>query len=243
MRSSGEFVEQFLQEFQAIVPADYICWHEFTADFSMLLQIRGSTAYEDELNSRMEAFSATVSLHPILSRIGFKGVAEHPCRLSDFASNSTFRSNPLYHEVYRHLAARYQLMFHVATVGEVAIGFTVNRWLKDFTEAERQKLHCLCLGLGRLLTLQHDQELAIVRLRTLTLALEQHTGLVGLDTLTTREVTALGAVYKSQTQAEAAVHTHVSLETFKGHMSSAREKLNLETTNQLRAALRSLTQS
>jgi DNA-binding CsgD family transcriptional regulator len=40
--------------------------------------------------------------------------------------------------------------------------------------------------------------------------------------------------------AVAADHSRVSLDTFKGQMASAREKLGVENTNQLRAALREL---
>lgn len=238
--SSDQLVEQFLQEFHAIVPSDYICWHVFSADFGVLLEHSVTSGYEEAIDSRMDAFAETVLQHPILTEVGFEGLWNRPCRLSDFAGAATFRENPLYREVYRHLDARYQLMFHVVTVGEHSIAFTVNRWLSDFTDSERQKLHYLSLGLRRLLAVQHERGLIERRLESLTLALEQQTGIIGLDALTTREVSALGAVYSTQTLASAADHSRVSLDTFKGQIASAREKLGVENTNQLRAALREL---
>lgn len=68
-------------------------------------------------------------------------------------------------------------------------------------------------------------------------AFEGTTGLSGMDALTVSELKAIMALMQTSTQQEAAAKCGVRTDTYKKTLASVRQKLLLENTAQLKAAL------
>ncbi|MGJ8638363.1 MAG: hypothetical protein ACSHYA_03130 [Opitutaceae bacterium] len=133
--------QQFVEEFERIIPSDTPCWNNFTVDLTGALSVASNQDYGNAFNPLFESFAETVAHHPVVAKGGWGSLAEAPRRLSDFETNYHFRENPLYREVYKHVDANYQIGYLAAKLSDRSVIFTINRKSSDFTEAQVQLLH------------------------------------------------------------------------------------------------------
>jgi len=237
IKSWNEFGDLFVDGIDRIVATDGPCWNVFDPSLEGFLGFQSEPHFTHRFNSVMVSFVHTVFEHPVLRDHGWEPWGKAPILLSDFENSSSFRENPLYREVYRHLESNYQIGFTIATVSDRAFVVTLNRRTRDYGQADLQRMHLLGTMLKEV-ALQLDQRLMLERqLGQLAQVVGAHTGLVGAEALTEQEIRAMGHGFASPSIVDASHALGVTRDTFDGHLAAVREKLGLDHTRQLRAAM------
>jgi DNA-binding CsgD family transcriptional regulator len=231
---------RFLEEAAAILPADCMCWNNWSADLSHLIDFRMDETYSDSFASLLEVFAEVVAHHPVIAAGQLAATAEGVMRLSDFESFSRFRENPLFREVYRHLDSNHQLAYTPSLLQDRRIVLTWNRRASDFTEREREVLHFMGLRLGAISHRIEERQQLAESWRALCGFVDARLPTDSVASLGTRDVVILSELLKSSSRQTIARKMGTRQDTLDKRLGSVRERLGLENHHQLLSALAEL---
>ena len=244
LKSSEEMRAHFVDSFSEVVSADLVCWNRFSEDHSAVCGIEFTQCFADEFVSRAEAFEATVHTHPVIERFGwsiFQG--DSAWRLSDYVSEREASRNPLIQEFYLHVEARNQISHGLGLIGGENQIITINRGMRDFTLREATVLQFWCGWMRKAaegFVIREETDKKVERLLS---AIFPEVAVSVSKSLSLGEIRALGALLIYRSAQEASDRLEMRLDSYYKHLGSIREKLGLDTTAQLRAAIREIKSS
>jgi DNA-binding CsgD family transcriptional regulator len=131
--SEEAFPHQAVVALEMIFPGSTICYNSFQP--SGFVAFAHPEAFRPQA---IEVFSAHIDEHPSLTYLMETGSARPVC-ISDFATTAEWRRTALYNEFFRPIGIRVQLG-SVQKAGIGSLGFSINRWSKDFSAEERTLL-------------------------------------------------------------------------------------------------------
>jgi DNA-binding CsgD family transcriptional regulator len=150
---------------------------------------------------------------------------EGPLLLSQLISDRQLRNTNLYHDAYRQLDIRYQIILPLTTGTHVG-GVTISRGTSDFTEPET----ALCAPLARQVILAFDTDQALNHSREASHEVQKtdftHLRRLGL---TVRESEVLWWIGQGKRDREIALILGISPRTINRHVCGLLTKLNAET--------------
>ena len=235
-----ELETQFMEESAAILPADCMCWNNWSKDLSHLMNFRMNEAYMEPFENLLEIFNTVVAHHPVIAAGQLVATSEGVKRLSDFESFSRFRENPLFREVYRHLDSNHQLAYTPCVLQDRRIVLTWNRRALDFTERDREILHFMGLRLGSISRRIEERQQLGESWRALCGFVDARLPAESVATLGTRDVVLLSELLKSPSREAVARKMGTRRDTLDKRLGSIRERLGLENHQQLLSALAEL---
>lgn len=238
--SAQELQDQFILEAGKVLPADCLCWNDWSPDFTRLLGFGMNDEYQDRFETLLEPFNEVVAYHPVIVAEHLATTAEDVMRMSDFQGISRFKDNPLFREVYRHLDSHYQISFTASILEKRRVVITWNRRLADFDNRDRQVFHYLGFQLGAL-TRQLDEKLRLESAwHSLSELVGLRVGIAGVQKLSVRDLEVLTSLLKGQTRNAIARSLGAQRNTIDKQFGSIREKLGLKSQSQLLGALAAL---
>jgi len=236
----NEFGHEVVWGCNGVIENESPCWNVFKPDMESLIAFDSFPCFGKRFHGLLEQFQNTLNHHPVLKPKGWDTMREGPSRLTDFEPSSTFRHNPLYREVYRHLNSDYQIGLTLVELSDRTLVLTMNRASIDYTDHEFQKAHVLGDMINHVAQ-QMDRRLqAELSLAELADIIGSHACLEGTERLTRRELHVLTGLREENKLAGVSRKLGVSLKTVDESLGVIREKLGLDSTHQLRAALRCL---
>ena len=81
-----ELEARFLEESAALLPADCLCWNNWSPDLSHLKNLSTNEAYTEPFENLMGTLNEVVAYHPIVVAGQIEATSEGVKRLSDFES-------------------------------------------------------------------------------------------------------------------------------------------------------------
>lgn len=238
-----ELERRFLEESQAILPADCRCWNNWQPDWSRMINVRTNSTYEIWINEQREVFDRVVEWHPVIRAGHFPLTAESVKRASDFQGIAEFRNNPLFFEIYRHMDSHYQLSYTVTTLEDRKIILTWNRRAMDFTERDRQVLHYMGLRLEAVSRgIEARQQLG-EEWGALRGFIDARGSGGSLSGLATNDVRLLREILQKKPRGTIAIEMGIRRDSVDKRLGAIRERLGLENHHQLLSALAELEKS
>ncbi len=79
-----ELEVRFLEESAAILPADCMCWNNWSPDLSRLMNFKLNESYMRPFENLLEIFNEVVVHHPVIAAGQLVATSEGVKRLSDF---------------------------------------------------------------------------------------------------------------------------------------------------------------
>ena len=231
---------RFLEQAQAILPADCRCWNNWQPDWSGMINVRTNSTYEIWISKQREVFDRVVAWHPVIRAGHFLLTAEGVKRASDFQGISEFRNNPLFFEIYRHMDSHYQLGYTVTTLEDRKIILTWNRRAIDFSERDRQVLHYMGLRLESVIRGIAARERLSDEWRALCGFVDARASGGSLSGLATKDVRLLRELMKRKPRGTIASEMGIRRDSVDKKLGAIRERLGLENHNQLLSALAEL---
>jgi DNA-binding CsgD family transcriptional regulator len=231
---------RFIREAEKILPGDCLCWNNWAPDLSRLKSFSLNANYQEPFQNLLGVFDEVVAYHPVIAAGQLVATSEGVKRLSDFESDSRFRENPLYREVYRHLDSNHQLAYTPCVLQNQRIVLTWNRRALDFTERDREVLHFMGLRLGAISRRIEQRQLLNQNWRALCDFVDARIPTESVSSLTTQEVVLLASLLKSGTRRGSAQDLGIRGDTVDKRLGAIRERLGLENHHQLTSALAEL---
>jgi DNA-binding CsgD family transcriptional regulator len=238
-RSLVELEELFIPEAARLVPGDCLCWNNWSNDLSHQISVSSNDDYARKAGDLNDSFVETLIHHPLFTH--FADTTDHVMRISDFASDRSFRENPLFREVYRHLDSYHQICYTPSVLPDHRIVLTWNRRALDFTERDRQifhhlgqRLNVVALGIEERQRLEkHISELC--RFVDSKIFPDPSSASLGeKDTL------LLSQLLNHRSRGDIAGDSGIRRDSVDKRLGSIREKLGLENHHQLLSALADL---
>lgn len=228
---------------KAILSADCMLWNLWTPTMDELLGCEANHHhYSDELEKRGSALNATIHHHPVIAAGRLDCGEISPQRMSDFQSYVVFKSNPLFHEVYRHVESHHQIAYIAAKLADSQIILSWNLKSRDFTDREVQLLHLIGLQVGMISRRIEERW----HLRAVWESLAQGMGAV-MDSETATDSMLgpndgriLSGVIRGEARMEIAAALRWRRDTLDRHLGGLRERLGYENTGQLMQSLAEL---
>ncbi|HEY9247980.1 MAG TPA: hypothetical protein VIO38_02565 [Rariglobus sp.] len=227
----------FVEMAKDLLPADCICWNNWSLKMDTPLVCRTSPDYMVVLNDLNGVLNELVKHHPILVGGGHPLVSIRPQRMSDFQSHAAFKHNPLYREVYRHLDTRSQLSYTASVHATGIVNLSWNRRQQDFSERDRGVLHVIGRRLDVVLK-RIDERRRLERMcRALQPAMEIAAGPGAAVTLSPQEGRLLAGLIRGAPRAEVAARLGWRRDTLDRRLAQVRDRLGFENTGQMLAEL------
>lgn len=145
-------------------------------------------------------------------------------KISDFLTNTQFRSLGLYNEFYRKYDTEYQICLPLSYRTDTGEGIAVSRNGKDFSERDRLMLNLL----GPHIIQAFNNAEAHAKARQASAALESSNQSINSYGLTNREEDVLYLVAQGKSNAETAVILNIAHGTVKIHLEKIYHKLGVE---------------
>ncbi len=231
---------RFMEESSAILPADCFCWNNWSPNMSHLMDFSLNDSYIEPFENLLGVFNEVVAHHPIIAAGQLSATSEEVMRLSDFESHRSFRENPLFREVYRHLDSYHQLAYTPSVLQDRRIILTWNRRALDFTERDREVLHFMGLRLGTISRRIEQRQQLGESWRALCGFVDARLPAESVAALGTRDVVLLSELLKSPSREAVARKMGTRQDTLDKRLGSIRERLGLENHHQLLSALAEL---
>lgn len=231
---------RFIQEAGSILPADCFCWNNWSLDMGHLIDFRINDSYMTPFAERLEVFNEVVAHHPVIASNQLAASADQVMRLSDFEGHRSFRENPLFREVYRHLDSYHQLAYTPCLLEDRRIILTWNRRVLDFTERDRQVFHFMGQRLALICRRTEQRQKLEKSWRALCGFVDVRINAEPASSLTTGDVRLLTELLKSGTRGGIARAQGVRRDSVDKRLGSIRERLGLENHHQLLSALAEL---
>ncbi len=235
-----ELEVRFLEESAAILPADCMCWNNWSPDLSHLMNFKMNESYMLPFTNLLEIFNEVVAHHPVIAAGQLVATSEGVKRLSDFESYGRFRENPLFREVYRHLDSNHQLAYTPCVLQDRRIVLTWNRRALDFTERDREVLHLMGLRLGVISRRIEQRERLEKNWQALCGFVDSRISAGPADSLRAQDVQLLEKLLKSGTRSGIARELGIRRDSVDKRLGSIRERLGLENHHQLLSVLAEL---
>ena len=237
---------ELLQGAQTVLPADFMVWNIWTLQMDSLLGFEANHhQLRDEVEQRAEALSATIQFHPVIAAGKLDRTQLRPQRMSDFESDASFRSNPLFQEVYRHLESNYQIGYNAIRLEDSQILLSWNLKNRDFHDREVQLLHLIGLQVSVLSRRIEERRHLLKACNALVLGLGQISGVnhsitAAASSLRANDGLILSALIRGETRTDIATSLDWRRDTLDRHLGSLRERLGFENTSQLMQSLAAL---
>lgn len=235
-----ELETRFLEESATILPADCMCWNNWSPDLSHLMDFRMNESYMEPFGNLLEVFNEVVAHHPVIAAGQLVATSEGVKRLSDFESFSRFRENPLFREVYRHLDSNHQLAYTPSVLQDRRIVLTWNRRALDFDERDREILHLMGLRLGVISRRIEQRGKLEKNWQALCGFVDARFTAGPANSLGAQDVRLLEKLLKSGTRSGIAREMGTRRDSVDKRLGSIRERLGLENHHQLLSALAGL---
>lgn len=231
---------RFMQEAGKILPGDCLCWNNWAPDLSHLMNFRINDSYTETFENLLEVFNEVVAHHPVIAAGELEATCEDVKRLSDFEGFSSFRENPLFREVYRHLDSNHQLAYTPSVLQDRRILLTWNRRGLDFCERDREILHFMGLRLGVISRRIEQREQLEKSWRGLCGFVDARLTAKPANSLGAQDVELLTKLLKPETRTVIAGNLGIRRDSVDKRLGSIRERLGLENHHQLLSALAEL---
>lgn len=232
-KSWTELQELFVPEVSKCLGGDFFCWNEMTPDFGEFTEFLIPPAYYSEIFKYTETIVHFCPEHPIVQSVGWGGLDWRAQSISDHVSHQAYREQPLYREAYRYLDTDYQMASYLGRFGDSQLVLTFSRTGKDYDAREKDIMSRIGWELARLSREVLERDLVRARLDTLWTHIGEQTQWSGWKDLAAPEIAALPAILGFHSLAE----TGLSQRSFRRQCEHIREKLGLDSLNQLRALL------
>ncbi|GAA5116913.1 hypothetical protein JIN84_18205 [Luteolibacter yonseiensis] len=236
----GELEERFIETAGKLLPADCICWNNWSRDMSRLMTCRTNDEYQDSFGGLEEAHAQTMSEHPLIAADKLEDTLQQVMRISDFQPIMEFRENPLFREVYQHLDAHYQICYTASVLRDRRLVLTWNRREFDFTDQDAQVFHYMGLRLGLVSRRIEQREQLDAAWKGLCGFVESRMGGSSVDRLNDKDGHLLAELLKSRPRGEIAAGMGIRRDSLDKRLGTIRERLGLENHHQLLSALAAL---
>ena len=240
LETLDELEIRFMAESAAILPADCMCWNNWSPDLSRLLNFKLNESYIRPFENLLEIFSEVVAHHPVIAAGQLVATSEGVVRLSDFESFSRFCENPLFREVYRHLDSNHQIAYTASVLQDRRILLTWNRRALDFSERDREIFHLLGLRLGVISRRIEQRERLEKNWQALCGFVDARITAGPATSLGAHDVRLLEMLVKSGTRSGIARELGIRRDSVDKRLGAIRERLGLENHHQLLSALADL---
>lgn len=231
---------RFMREAGKILPGDCLCWNNWSPNLSHLMNFSLNEGYLEPFENLLGVFNEVVAHHPVIAAGQLVATSEGVKRLSDFESDSRFKENPLFREVYRHLDSNHQLAYTPCVLQDRRIVLTWNRRALDFTEREREVLHFMGLRLGVISRRIEHRQLLEKNWRALCGFVNVRLTAGSASSLGEQDVRLLAKLLKSGTRSGIARELGIRRDSVDKRLGSIRERLGLENHHQLLSAVAQL---
>jgi hypothetical protein len=237
---------EFLQGMAAVLQADCTSWNVWTPAMDSILSYEvNHEDYRDVVERYSESLNATIHHHPVIAAGKLDSAWQRPQRMSDYQSFGTFKSNPLFREVYRHLDSHHQLAYTAARLDDSLIILSWNRKARDFTDRDCQRLHLMGLRVRKLSErLQQTQRLNSMwdaLASGLAEAAGLHLGPAGTHPhLSEADGTILAGLIGGRSRDTIAASLQWRRDTLDRQLAAIRERLGFENSSQMLSVLAAL---
>ncbi|TAE78438.1 MAG: hypothetical protein EAZ65_05680 [Verrucomicrobia bacterium] len=236
----SELESLFVQQALTVLPGECLAWNNWAPSWESLISGRLNGGYHEEFHRHLDAFSETVSHHPVVRANQFAASSTAVLKLTHYQSSARFRENPLYREVYRHIDSRFQIAFAPSCLSDRRILLTLNRKQADFEEEDEESLDFGGRCLDRIArAIDEKQTLERAWLRLCSIVGEQ-TGIGPIQSLGESELRLLTDLLQKKNISQISVARKIRRDTVDKRMASIRERLGLENNRQLLSALAEL---
>jgi DNA-binding CsgD family transcriptional regulator len=145
LRSLSELQQTTLRVIGRLIPALHLTYNELEVRTNRALAMYGDPTTERASVPMMPLFAQLMGEHPVLNlmqRDAALGRHTAATRITDLVRQHEFLKSRLYHDCYRHLDTRYQLILPLVS-GSVTVGVALSRDRKNFSARECEMLELL----------------------------------------------------------------------------------------------------
>lgn len=238
--SLDELEQRFLAESGDVLPADCFCWNNWTRDLSAPIAFKANTGYNEPAEDLMPIFVEVVGHHPVIATNQLPMSAKQVLRLSDFQTYASFKDNPLFREVYRHLDSHFQLAYTPCVLEDRSIVLTWNRRALDFNEGDRQILHYMGDRLAIISRMIEERQKLAATWQELCGFLNIRMPEMPVKSLGVAGTRLLSELMKGRSRLEIAKTRGVRRDSLDKQLGAIRERLGLENHQQLLSAFAEL---
>lgn len=235
-----ELEQRFIQLAGKLLPADCICWNNWTKDLSGPISCRANEEYNERFDELVDAFTQTVSEHPLIAAGKLGDSLRQVMRLSDFQPILEFRENPLFREFYQHVDAHYQICYTASVLQDRRLILTWNRRALDFTDQDAQIFQYMGLRLGIVSRRIEQREKLDAAWKGLCEFVNPRMANASVDSLGEKDGYLLSELLKSRPRVEIAAGMGIRRDSLDKRLGAIREHLGLENHHQLLSALAAL---
>lgn len=240
LETLDELEERFMQEACKLLPADCLCWNNWEVDLSQLQSFRSNDQYGPRFGQLLDVFADTVAYHPAIAANQLDSSTEKVLRISDFQSSASFKENPLFREVYRHLDSHYQICYTPSVLKDRRILLTWNRRALDFTDQDQQVFKFMGLRLGLISRRIEERQELEKSWRILCGFVDARMEAGAANSLGPNDITLLTALLRPAKRSRIARDLGIRRASVDKRLGSIRERLGLENHHQLLSALADL---
>jgi len=232
---------ELIQGTSKILPADFMVWNLWTLGMDEMLTMESNDYLcQSVLERHGDALAATIGHHPVIATGHLDDTKLRPHRISDYETGGAFMENPLYHEVYRHVDSRHQMVYDASGLENFRVMLSWNRKNGDFTDREMQLLHVVGLQVAALSRRLEDRRHLRRTWDDLAGALGLHAAGMPSPSLGRNDGYILSAMIRGTSRAEMAEGMHWRRDTLDRHLAILREKMGYENMAQLQQVLADL---
>jgi len=235
-----ELERRFILAAGKLLPADCICWNNWSKDMSGMINCRMNEDYHERFGGLSEAFDETVSGHPLVAADKLKDTYRQVMRISDFQPIGEFRENPLFREVYKHMDAHYQICYTASVLQDRRLILTWNRLALDFTDQDTQIFQYMGMGLEIVSRRVEQRERLDAAWKGLCGFVNPRMADSTVDSLGEKDGQLLAELLKSRSRGEIASGMGIRRDSLDKRLGGIRERLGLENHHQLLSALAAL---
>jgi hypothetical protein len=241
VESLDELESGFLEAAGRILPADCMCWNNWRQDWSGILsQTCNVEAYTVWFDRHLELFGEVVGYHPVIARGLLPKSERYPLRVSDFQCYGSFKENPLFREIYRHMDAHFQVASSPCLLSDRRIVLTWNRRAMDFESRDQEVFHYLGVRLGVIGRRLDERQRLEESWKVLSDFVGAQWSTDSVVSLGERDVRVLADLLRGKTRAAIALESGIRGDSVDKRLGAIRERLGLENHQQLLAALAEL---
>jgi len=232
--------KRFMEVAGRLLPADCICWNNWSRDMSHLITFRINDNYSERFSGLLDTFAETVGSHPVIAANLLGETLRQVMRISDFESVARFRENPLFREVYRHLDSHYQICYTAGVLADRRLVLTWNRRALDFTNQDSQVFEYLGRRLGMISRRIEERQQLDAAWKRLCGFVDARMDVGSVKSLGEKDGRLLSELLKSRPREAIAAGMGIRRDSLDKRLGAIRERLGLENHHQLMRALADL---
>jgi DNA-binding CsgD family transcriptional regulator len=231
----------FLEVAGKLLPADCMCWNNWQRDWSGIISHRcAEEEYSRWFGDHLELFGQVVGHHPVIANGSFSKSTEQVLRVSDFQCYGSFKENPLFREIYRHMDSHFQVAYTPCLLSDRRIVLTWNRRAMDFENGDQEVFQYLGDRLGVICRRIDERQRLEENWRTLSGFVGAQWSAGPVSSLGERDVRLLAELMKGRSRASIARKSGIRVDSVDKRLGAIRERLGMENHHQLLCALAEL---